>query len=66
MGESRHPCRTPTRVPKKSPCRPLRITVLLEFPSSYCMACISPSSMLNPFITCHGPSCHTRLKVFLK
>ena len=66
VGESRHPCRTPTVLPNHSPVLSLNRTALCVLPYRFSMARMILALMLYFLIVAHKASCHTLLKAFLK
>ena len=62
VGESGHPCRTPTVVLNHSPVLPLNRTALWALSYRFSMA----RMMLYFLIVAHKASCHTLSKAFLK
>ena len=65
IGESRHPCRTPTVVLNHSAVLPLNRTALLALSYRFSMARMM-ALMLYFLIAAHKASCHTLSKAFLK
>ena len=66
VGESIHPCRTPTVVLNHSPVLPLNRTALWALSYRFSMARMMLALMLYFLIVAHKPSCHTLSKAFLK
>ena len=66
VGESRHPCRTPTVVLNHSPVLPLNRTALWALSFKFSMARMMLALMLYFLIVAHKASCHTLSKAFLK
>ena len=66
VGESRHPCRTPTVVLNHSPVLPLNRTALWALSYRFSMARMMLALMLYFLIVAHKASCHTLSKAFLK
>ena len=66
VGESRHPCQTPTVVLNHSPVLPLNRTALWALSYRFSMARMMLALMLYFLIVAHKISCHTLSKVFLK
>ena len=66
VGESRHPCRTPTVVLNHSLVLPLNRTALWALSYSFSMARMMLALMLYFLIVAHKASCHTLSKAFLK
>ena len=66
IGESLHPCRTPTLVLDHSPVLPLNRTALWAVSYRFSMARIMLALMLYFLIVSHKASCHTLSKAFLK
>ena len=59
VGESRHPCRTPTVVLNHSPVLPLNRTALWALSYRFSMARMMLALMLYFLIVAHKASCHT-------
>ena len=66
VGESRHPCRTPTVVMNHSPVLPLNRTALWALSYRFSMARMMLALMLYFLIVAHKASCHILSKAFLK
>ena len=68
VGESRHPCRTPSVVLNHSPVLPLNRTALWALSYRFSMAHMNMmlALMLYCLIVVHKASCHTLSKAFLK
>ena len=66
VGESRHPCRTPTVVLNHSPVLPLNRIALWALSYRFSMAHMMLAVMLYFLIVAHKASCHTLSKAFLK
>ena len=66
VGESRHPCRTPTVVLNYSPVLPLNRTALWALSYRFSVARMMLALMLYFLIVAHRASCHTLSKAFLK
>ena len=66
VGESRHPCRTPTVVLNHSPMLSLNRTALCALSYRFSMARMMLALMLYFLIVAHKASCHTLSKAFLK
>ena len=66
VGDSRHPCRTPTVVRNKSPMLLLKITALVALSYRYSMVRTSLEAMLYFLMVAHRAACHTLSKAFLK
>ena len=66
VGESRHPCRTPTVVLNHSPVLPLNRTALWALSYRFSMARMMLALMLYFLIVAHKALCHTLSKAFLK
>ena len=66
VGESRHPCRTPTVVLNHSPVLPLNRTALWVLSYRFSMARMMLALMLYFLIAAHKASCHILSKAFLK
>ena len=65
VGDSRHPCRTPTVVLNHSPVLPLNRTALWALSYRFPVARMMLALMLYFFIVAHKASCYTLSKVFL-
>ena len=66
VGESRHPCRTPTVVLNHSPVLALNRTALKALSYRFSMARMMLALMLYFLIVANKASCHTLSKVFLE
>ena len=66
VGESRHPCRTPTIVLNHSPVLPLNKNALWALSYRFSMARMMLALMLYFLMVAHKASCHTLSKAFLK
>ena len=66
VGESTHPCRTPTASLNHSPVLPLNRTALWALSYRFSMARMMLALMLFFLIVAHKASCHTLSKAFLK
>ena len=66
VGESRHPCQTPTVLLNHSPVLPLNRTALRALSYRFSVARIMLALMLYFLIVAHRASCHTLSKAFLK
>ena len=66
VGESRHPCRTPTVVLNHSPVLPLNRTALRALSYRFSIARMMLALMLYFLIVAHKASSHTLSKAFLK
>ena len=66
MGESRHPCPTPTVVQNLSSMLLLNRTALVALSKRFLMTWIRFVLMLNFFMVAHKAACQTLLKAFLK
>ena len=66
VGESRHPCRTPTVVRNQSPMLLLKKTALVALSSWFLMTRIRLVLMLYFFMVTHKAACQTLSKAFLK
>ena len=66
VGESRHPCRTPTVVLNQSPMLPLKRTSLVALLERFLMTWLRFVLMLYFFMVAHKAACQTLSKVFLK
>ena len=66
VGESRHPCRTPTVVQNQSPMLLLKMTALEALLKRFLMTWIRFVLMLYFFMVVHKAACQTMLKAFLK
>ena len=66
VGESRHPCRTPTVVLNHSPVLPLNRKSFWALSYRFSMARMMLALMLYFLIAAHKASCHTLSKAFLK
>ena len=66
VGESRHPCQTPTVVLNHSPVLPLNRTALWALSYRFSMARTMLTLILYFLIVAHRASCHTLSKAFLK
>ena len=66
VGESKHPCRTPTLVLNHSPVLPLNKTALWALSYRFSMVRMMLALMLYFLKVDHKASCHTLTKAFLK
>ena len=66
VGESRHPCRTPTVVQNQSPMLLLKRTALAALSLRFLMTRIRFVLMLYFFMVAHTAACQTLSKAFLK
>ena len=66
VGESRHPCRTPTVVRNQSPMLLLKRTVLVALLKRVLMTGVRFVLMLYFFMVAHKAACQTLSKAFLK
>ena len=66
VGESKHPCRTPTVVLNHSPVLPLTRTALWALAYRFSMPRMMLALMLYFLIVANKASCHTLSKAFLK
>ena len=65
VGESRHPCRTPTVVWNQSPMLPLKRTAIVALSWSILMTSIRFVLMLYFFMVAHKAACQDMVDVFL-
>ena len=66
VGESRHPCQTPTVVRNQSPMLLLKRTALVALLKRFLMTWIRFVLMLYFFMVAHKAACQTLSKAFLK
>ena len=66
VGESRHPCQTPTVVRNQSSMLPLKRTALVALLKRFLMTWIKFVLMLYFFMVAHKAACQTLSKAFLK
>ena len=66
VGESRHPCQTPTVVQNQSPMLLLKRTALVVLSQRILMTRIRLVLMLYFFMVAHKAACQTLSKAFLK
>ena len=66
VGESRHPCRTPTVVLNQSPVLTLNRTALYALSYIFSMTCMMLALTLYFLIVAYKASCHTLSNAFLK
>ena len=66
VGESRHPCQTPTVVRNQSPMLLLKRTALVALLERFLMTWIRFVLMLYFFMVAHKAACQTLSKAFLK
>ena len=66
VGDSRHPCRTPTVVRNQSPMLLLKMTALVALSYRCSMVRTSSEAMLYFLMVAHRAAFHTLSKAFLK
>ena len=66
VGESRHPCQTPTVVQNQSPMLLMKRTALVALLERFLMIWIRFVLMLYFLMVAHKAACQTLLKAFLK